>query len=75
MAHASFTPPLLSLEPFDARNRQAFGYDMYSQVTRRTAMDRARDTGDVAISGKVTLGPGDHNRCPGRFPDLSAILW
>lgn len=43
------------LEPFDARNRQAFGYDMYSQVTRRTAMDRARDTGDVAISGKVTL--------------------
>ena len=42
------------LEPFDARNRQAFGYDMYSQVTRRTAMDRARDTDDVAISGKVT---------------------
>jgi signal transduction histidine kinase len=43
------------LEPFDARNRQAFGYNMYFQVTRRTAMDRARDTGDVAISGKVTL--------------------
>lgn len=43
------------LEPFDARNRQAFGYDIYSEVTCRTAMDRARDTGDVAISGKVTL--------------------
>jgi signal transduction histidine kinase len=43
------------LEPFDARNIQAFGYDMYSQVTRRTAMDRARDSGDVAISGKLTL--------------------
>lgn len=43
------------LEPFDERNKKAFGYDMYSQETRRLAMERARDTGDVAISGKVTL--------------------
>lgn len=43
------------LEPFDLRNRQAFGYDMYSQETRRAAMNIARDTGKVAISGKVTL--------------------
>lgn len=43
------------LEPFDERNKQAFGYDMYSQETRRAAMDQARDLGDVAISGKVTL--------------------
>jgi CHASE1-domain containing sensor protein len=43
------------LEPFDLRNRQAFGYDMYSQETRRAAMDLARDTGAVAISGKVKL--------------------
>ena len=43
------------LEPFDIRNRQAFGYDMYSQITRRTAMDKARDTGKITISGRVTL--------------------
>ncbi len=43
------------LEPFDKRNREAFGYDMYSQETRRYAMETARDTGKMAISGKVTL--------------------
>ncbi|NKB60301.1 MAG: PAS domain S-box protein [Alphaproteobacteria bacterium] len=43
------------LEPFDERNRQAFGYDMFAQETRRRAMELARDTGEVAISGRVTL--------------------
>ncbi len=43
------------LEPFGERNRQAFGYDMFSQDTRRTAMERARDTGEPALSGKVEL--------------------
>ena len=43
------------LEPFDKRNREAFGYDMYSQETRRAAMDHARDTGLPTISGKVRL--------------------
>lgn len=43
------------LEPLDMRNRQAFGYDMYAQETRRVAMDRARDTGIPTISGKVRL--------------------
>jgi len=43
------------LEPFDERNRQAFGFDMYQQETRRAAMDQARDSGQVAISGRVVL--------------------
>ncbi|NQV81814.1 MAG: CHASE domain-containing protein [Alphaproteobacteria bacterium] len=43
------------LEPFDERNRQAFGFDMYQQETRRDGMNRARDSGSAAISGKVTL--------------------
>jgi CHASE1-domain containing sensor protein/anti-sigma regulatory factor (Ser/Thr protein kinase) len=43
------------LEPFDQRNRQAFGFDMYQQATRNEAMNRARDSGKVAISGRVTL--------------------
>lgn len=43
------------LEPFDQRNRRAFGYDMWSEHVRRTAMAQARDTGQTSISGKVTL--------------------
>lgn len=43
------------LEPFDARNQRAFGYDMFSEPVRRTAMKRARDTGAISMSGKVTL--------------------
>ena len=46
---------ILYLEPFDWRNQRAFGYDMFSELTRREAMERARDTGLPAISGKVLL--------------------
>ena len=46
---------ILYLEPFDARNRRAFGYDMYTEPVRRAAMERARDRGEMAISGQVTL--------------------
>jgi signal transduction histidine kinase/ActR/RegA family two-component response regulator len=43
------------LEPLNKRNQQAIGYDMFAEITRRTAMERARDTGEPALSGKVTL--------------------
>ncbi|TWJ17543.1 hypothetical protein JN12_02938 [Geobacter argillaceus] len=46
---------IIYLEPFTARNLRAFGYDMYSERVRRAAMERARDTGRVALSGKVRL--------------------
>ncbi len=46
---------ILYLEPFDWRNRRAFGYDMSSEPVRRQAMETARDTGKPAISGKVLL--------------------
>ncbi len=46
---------IIFLEPFDWRNKRAFGYDMYSNVTRRAAMDLARDTGQPSASGRVTL--------------------
>ncbi len=46
---------IIYLEPFDRRNRRAFGYDMYSNKTRRAAMERARDTGTPAMTGKVRL--------------------
>jgi PAS domain S-box-containing protein len=43
------------LEPLDARNRRALGYDMYTEATRQEAMQRARDTGAPAASAKVEL--------------------
>ncbi|MBK5965186.1 hypothetical protein CCR95_14080 [Thiocystis minor] len=46
---------ILYLEPFDWRNQRAFGYDMFSEPVRRAAMERARDSGEPAISGRVTL--------------------
>ena len=46
---------IIYLEPFADRNLRAFGYDMLSEPTRRKAMERARDTGEAAVSGMVTL--------------------
>lgn len=46
---------IIFLEPFNEKNQRAFGFDMYSESTRREAMSRARDTGETALSGKVTL--------------------
>jgi len=46
---------IVYLEPFDWRNKRAFGYDMFSQATRRAAMERARDTGLPSMTGAVTL--------------------
>ncbi|HEV2146686.1 MAG TPA: CHASE domain-containing protein [Longimicrobiaceae bacterium] len=46
---------IVYLEPLDRRNRAALGFDMYSEPVRREAMARARDTGEPALSGKVTL--------------------
>ena len=46
---------IIYLEPFDARNRRAFGYDMYSEPVRRKAMDQAANNDVAALSGRVTL--------------------
>jgi CHASE1-domain containing sensor protein len=46
---------IVYLEPFDWRNQRAFGYDMFTEVTRRAAMERARDAGGPAMSGRVKL--------------------
>lgn len=43
------------LEPFDWRNRRAFGFDMLSEPVRREAMDKARELGAPVLSGKVRL--------------------
>ena len=58
--------PILYLEPLDRRNAAAIGYDMLTEPTRRAAMERARDTGEVSASGLVTLVQEiDENKQPG----------
>lgn len=46
---------ILFLEPQDARNKYALGFDMASEPTRRIAMEHARDTGMATMSAKLTL--------------------
>ena len=46
---------IIYLEPFKGRNLRAFGYDMFTNPVRKTAMAQARDEGMTSISGKVTL--------------------
>ena len=46
---------IVLLEPADARNRAAIGFNMFSEPVRREAMSRARDSGQPAASGAVTL--------------------
>lgn len=46
---------IVFLEPMDARNAAAIGYDMFTHPVRRAAMAAARDTGAAAMSGKVEL--------------------
>jgi PAS domain S-box-containing protein len=47
--------PVMYIEPFRGRNLRAFGFDLYSEAERRAAVERARDRGEPAISGRVTL--------------------
>ncbi|MFT4901810.1 MAG: PAS domain S-box-containing protein [Lentimonas sp.] len=47
--------PTIYLEPFSGPNLTAFGYDMYSEPTRRAAMEAARDTGAITMSRAVIL--------------------
>ena len=58
---------ILYLAPLDRRNREAIGYDMFTEPTRRGAMARARDTGEPAASGVVQLVQeiDDDDRQPG----------
>ncbi|MFL5357380.1 CHASE domain-containing protein [Archangium sp.] len=52
---------IVLLEPRDARNLAAMGYNMFSEPTRSEAMVRARDTGLPALTAKVTLKQEIHS--------------
>jgi signal transduction histidine kinase/CheY-like chemotaxis protein len=46
---------IVYLSPLTGGNAAAIGYDMFTEPTRREAMVRAAATGDLAMSGAVTL--------------------
>ena len=46
---------IVYLEPMDARNRAALGYDMFTDERRRTAMEQAAQFGNPRFSRKVKL--------------------
>ncbi len=46
---------IVYLEPFSDRNLRAFGYDMYSEPVRHAAMQKALESGEETLSGKVRL--------------------
>ena len=46
---------IIFLEPEDERNLAAIGYDMHTEPIRRRAMERAAETREPALSGKVSL--------------------
>jgi signal transduction histidine kinase len=46
--------PVTYLEPW-AGNEVAFGYDLNSNLTRATAMNQARDTGQITATGRIRL--------------------
>ena len=47
--------PIVYIEPLEGRNQRAVGFDMFSEPLRREAMERARDTGLPAMTGRVVL--------------------
>ncbi len=53
--HREEYAPVAFIEPFSGRNLRALGFDMHSEPVRRAALERARDSGEPAMSARVTL--------------------
>ena len=45
--------PITHIEPMDADNQKAFGFDALTVVGAREALERAVDTGEVALTGRI----------------------
>lgn len=59
-----FTAPVVYLDPLSPANRNAIGFDMYSEAARRRAMDEAARLGQPVATGKVQLA--QDKGAPGR---------
>lgn len=53
--------PVTFLQPWTG-NELAFGYDLTSDLTRQQALDIARDTGQIAASGRIRLVQENKNQ-------------
>ncbi|MEM9164774.1 MAG: CHASE domain-containing protein, partial [Cyanobacteria bacterium P01_F01_bin.4] len=53
--------PVTYLQPWEG-NELALGYDLTSDTTRRTALETARDDGQVAASGRIRLVQENKNQ-------------
>jgi signal transduction histidine kinase len=58
---------IIYIEPFTGRNLAAFGYDMWSEPTRKKSMRRAVENGATAITGRVTLVQENEGRVQAGF--------
>lgn len=47
--------PIIQREPADADSHAVVGFDCWSDPVRRVALERSRDSGTVAITGKLRL--------------------
>ena len=47
--------PIVQIEPMMGRNLALPGYDTYADPVRRQALERARDSGNPALTGKLQL--------------------
>ena len=59
--------PIVQREPYVGRNRAPPGSDVWLDPTRRLALERARDSGMPAISGKVQLRADTRSGAPPGF--------
>src|SRR5690606_14418848 len=57
--------PILLLEPQTVPNRDAVGFDMFSETDRHRVMAAARDTGEVRLSAPLPLIQDGDDRCDG----------
>ncbi|MEI7429982.1 MAG: EAL domain-containing protein [Betaproteobacteria bacterium] len=57
--------PMLYIEPFEGANRTVLGFDPLTVDAEREAVELARDTGSVTISGKLVLAQDGGEKAPG----------
>lgn len=60
-ASRPFYVPVTYIQPLEG-NELAFGYDLTSDTTRRIALESARDTGQIAASGRIRLVQENKNQ-------------
>ena len=66
----NFQTSCIFIEPFIGSNMRFLGYDMYAKPIRRKAMEMARDSDMVALSGKVIL---EHENAP--VKEVSTLMY